>query len=312
MTNLPPDFPAPGATPHSPFRKAVVRGLAVLVPPLLTIVIFVWVGSTVQQYVLEPVTAGIRQALLLQIADIRHDVELADPSQQTALIDGATYHRLPNDTFVPIAVYEKVLKAQDQQAVPETGRAVYRRYIDLTYLRPYYVVPTFLLLFILLLYLLGNFMAAGIGRFFWNLFEQGIHRLPLVRNVYSSVKQVSDFLFSESNIEYTRVVAVEYPRKGLWSLGFVTGESLADIRGAANEPVLSVIVCTSPMPMTGFTVTVRRSETVDLNMTIDQAFQFIISCGVVVPPQQALELSGNGQPRAIEEQPPEPATAGEQ
>ncbi|MFW6125214.1 MAG: DUF502 domain-containing protein, partial [Pirellulales bacterium] len=166
--------------------------------------------------------------------------------------------------------------------------------------------------FILLLYLLGKFMAAGIGRFFWNLFEQGIHRLPLVRNVYSSVKQVSDFLFSETNIEYTRVVAVEYPRKGIWSLGFVTGESLADIRGAANEAVLSVLVCTSPMPMTGFTVAVRRSETVDLNITIDQAFQYIVSCGVVVPPQQVLELTGNGPVTAGGSPSPEPAAAVEQ
>jgi uncharacterized membrane protein len=85
-------------------------------------------------------------------------------------------------------------------------------------------------------------------------------------------------------------VAVEWPRKGVWSLGLVTGESMQDIEAAANEPVLSVLVCTSPMPMTGFTVTVRKCETVDLNISIDQAFQFIISCGVVVPAQQVRKL----------------------
>jgi uncharacterized membrane protein len=121
-------------------------------------------------------------------------------------------------------------------------------------------------------------------------FERGIHRLPLVRNVYSSVKQVSDFLFTEPEIEYTRVVAVEYPRKGIWSLGLVTGESMLDIRAAANEPILSVLMPTSPMPVTGFTVTIRKSETVDLNITIEQAFQFIVSCGVVVPPQQLQQM----------------------
>jgi uncharacterized membrane protein len=135
-------------------------------------------------------------------------------------------------------------------------------------------------------------MAAGVGRFFWNVFEQGIRRLPLVRNVYSSVKQVSDFLLSEREIEYTRVVAVEYPRKGIWSLGFVTGDSMLDIAAAANEPVISVLMCTSPMPMTGFTITLPRSEVVDLNITIDQAFQYIVSCGVVVPPQQFQKWQG--------------------
>jgi uncharacterized membrane protein len=69
---------------------------------------------------------------------------------------------------------------------------------------------------------------------------------------------------------------------------------MLDIRSAANEPVLSVLICTSPMPMTGFTVTVRKSETLDLNITIDQAFQFIVSCGVVVPPQQIVRMASNG------------------
>lgn len=77
--------------------------------------------------------------------------------------------------------------------------------------------------------------------------------MPIIRNVYSSVKQVTDFAFNDSEIQYTRVVAVEYPRKGIWSMGFVTGESLMDIRKAAGEPMLSVLMPTSPMPATGFT-----------------------------------------------------------
>jgi len=290
-----PQFPATGdlrERPDRPFRSAVLRGLGVLVPPLLTIVIFVWVGNTVEEYVLRPVTTGMREAILWRIADIRNDVPLADPMQRTVLLDGKTYRRLPNDTFVPLSIYDKVRKDYNSRApLPQTGDAVYRAYIDLTYLKPYYVVPFFLAVFVLLLYLLGKFMAAGIGRFFWNRVEQGIHRLPLVRSVYASVKQVTDFFFSESNIDYTRVVAVEYPRAGIWSLGFVTGESLIDIRSVANEPVVSVLMCTSPAPMTGFTITVRKSEIVDLNITIDQALQYIVSCGVVVPPQQLVKLA---------------------
>jgi uncharacterized membrane protein len=117
-------------------------------------------------------------------------------------------------------------------------------------------------------------------------FERGISRLPLVRNVYSSVKQVTDFMFSEREIEYTRVVAIEYPRKGLWQIAFVTGESLLDVATAANEPVITVFLPCSPMPLTGYTAIVKRSETIDLNITMEQALQFIVSCGVVLPPQQ--------------------------
>ncbi len=278
--------------PDRPFRSAVLRGLGVLVPPLLTIVIFLWVGNTIDEYLLRPVTFVAREAILWHQADIRDNVPLDDPAQHTVVIDGRMYRRLPNDTFVPEPVFDHVRRNHAaREPLPQTGEAVYRRYIDLQYLRPYYVMPLFLVVFVGLLYLLGNFMAAGIGHFFWRRFEQGVHRLPLVRSVYSSVKQVTDFLFSESNIEYTRVVAIEYPREGIWSLGFVTGESLVDIRGIANEPVVSLLMCTSPAPMTGFTITVRKSEIVDLNITIDQALQYIVSCGVVVPPQQVLDMA---------------------
>jgi uncharacterized membrane protein len=175
--------------------------------------------------------------------------------------------------------------------MPQTGWAVYQEYVELRYLPPYVVVPLFAAFFVLVLYLLGKFIAAGIGRFAVHQFERIINRLPLIRNVYSSVKQVSDFFFTEREVEYTKVVAVEYPRKGIWSLGMVTGESMLDIQSAANEPVLSLLIPTSPMPMTGYTITVLKSETIDLNISIDQAFQFIVSCGVVVPPSQVVGLS---------------------
>ncbi len=285
-------FETPPKPHEHPFRSAVLRGLGVVAPPLLTIVIFLWVGGTIHRYVLQPLTAGASNALVWAVADIREDLPDANPATRTAAVAGQVFHRLDNDSYVPQDVYDRVRKSQGGASL-QTGQSVYRRYVELEYLRPYFVIPFFLAVFVLVLYLLGKFMAAGIGRFFWNLFERGVHQLPLVRNVYSSVKQVSDFLFSPREIEYTRVVAIEYPRKGIWSLGMVTGESLLDIRSVANEPVLSVLVPTSPMPVTGYTVTVLKSETIDLNITIDQAFQFIVSCGVVIPPQQLQEALAN-------------------
>ena len=91
---------------------------------------------------------------------------------------------------------------------------------------------------------------------------------------------------TEREVEYSRVVAIEYPRRGIWSLGLVTGDSMLDITNAAGEPMVSVLVPSSPMPVTGYTMNVPRSEVTDLNITVDQAFQFCISCGVLVPPQQ--------------------------
>ncbi len=297
-----------------PFRGAVLRGLAVVVPPLLTIVIFIWVGGTVNLYVLRPVSAGVRNALAWQLADIREELP-PEGIPEKDLHPGADatdcYHETSDGKYVPYLVYDMVRRNHGTEPLPQTAKGLYRRYVELRYLPPHRVVPAFLAVFIFVLYLLGKFMAAGIGRIFVGAFERGILQLPLVRNVYSSVKQVSDFLFSPRQIEYTRVVAIEYPRTGIWSLGLVTGESMIDIRAAANEPVVSVLVPTSPMPITGYTINVKKSEALDLNITIEQAFQFIVSCGVVVPPQQLQEaLEKKAKAPQLESDAAQPDAAG--
>jgi uncharacterized membrane protein len=289
----------------SPFRRAVIRGLGILLPPLLTIVIFVWVGNTVAEYLLVPLESAARSIIYRSTADIlptsAEEEGTRDPENPSILIlDDAIYRRTPDEKYVPLSVYEAVRQRLDNDPMPETAKAIYVRFIDEEYLQRTFVVPVFLLFFILILYLLGKFLAAGVGKFFWSQFERIIHQLPVVRNVYSSVKQVTDFLFSEREVEFRRVVAVEYPRKGMWSLGMVTGEGLLDIRGAANEPVLSILIPTSPMPFTGFTATVKKSETVDLNLSIDQACQYIMSCGVVLPPHQVSALADAPEPSVVD------------
>ena len=284
----PPEPVEKSTTTLDPFRRAVLRGLGVLLPPLLTIVIFLWVGNTVNNYLLEPLESLTRELLIRHFhGDVRNPKGIADSQIRDGTDAHAMrpYQRMSDDLLVPSAYYDYV-EEQGIRPLPQRSDEVVRDYVNLRFLSPYIVIPTFLCVFLLILYLLGKFLAAGVGRLFWIQIERVIHRLPLVRNVYSSVKQVTDFMFSEREIEYTRVVAVEYPRKGIWTVAFVTGESLLDICGAANEPVLSVLIPTSPMPFTGFTVTVKKSETIDLNLTMEQAFQFVVSCGVVVPPQQ--------------------------
>lgn len=279
----------------NPFRRAVLRGLGIVLPPLLTVILFVWAFSILDQRVLQPVEHLVRVIMVWQTADIHEEpptdatsflVQSRDGREVNAFaLDGITYVQLPQGRYIPQDVYNKV--NQDPGDVPlVSADAYYDRYIRVHWLKRRVVVPVFFCVFILVLYILGKFFAAGMGRMMWNGIESLIKRLPLISNVYSSVKQVTDFMFSESEIEFNRVVAVEYPRKGIWSIGFVTGESMLDIRAAANEPVLSVLMPTSPMPATGFTVTVLKSETIDLDLSIDQALQFVVSCGVVVPLQQ--------------------------
>lgn len=283
-----------------PFRRAVFRGLGVLLPPLLTIVILVWIYNTVKYYVLEPVKASVRYNVAWAIEDVR--TELTNPRDTNEVIvkesDDGRFAHLATREFIPEKVYNVVIASGRRLGIdpPRSGFEFYQVYVDIVYLPTYIVVPVFLLCFVLVLYFFGKFLAAGIGRVFWNLFERLILHLPLVRNVYSSVKQVTDLMFSDTDIQFNRVVAIEYPRKGAWSLGFVTGEGLADIRAAANEPMLNVMVPSSPMPLTGWTMIVPRNEVIDLDMTIDQACQFLISCGVVIPQQQMIALFEKQRP----------------
>ncbi|MEZ6110502.1 MAG: DUF502 domain-containing protein [Pirellulaceae bacterium] len=288
--------PQPPNKKQHPFRRAVLRGLAIVMPPLLTIVLFIWAWNTIETYVFLPLEATARYATVWTIWDVRENVpdgvEVTERQGHQYFTAGdTTYVQLVrNKRWIPAYVYHNVEDNAEawpaNQPPPSTAKAYFHQYVRNELLPRSRLIPLFLALFIGMLYLLGKFVAANVGRMIVSWFDALIHRLPVIRNVYSSVKQVTDFVFVEQEIEYTRVVAIEYPRKGIWSLGFVTGESMLDIAAAANEPVLAVLMPTSPMPVTGFTITVRRSEAIDLNITIDQAIQFIVSCGVVVPAHQ--------------------------
>jgi uncharacterized membrane protein len=310
MESAQPDNTKP-ARPLDPFRRAIVRGLGVLLPPLLTIVIILWVWNTVADYLLVPAENLARRGLVYW-----HDQNIlpadAVPAGRVDAgkveVDDRLYHQTGDGRFIPAEHYEEAEELAGREPLPGTAEEVYEFYIERKFLPRKIVIPVFLCAFLLTLYLLGKFLAAGVGRFFWAFMERGITRLPVVRNVYSSVKQVTDFMFSEREIEYTRVVAVEYPRKGIWQIAFVTGESLVDIACAANEPVLAVFLPCSPMPFTGFTAIVKRSETIDLNISMEQALQYVVSCGVVLPPHQLHQNLSLRHKPAFPELPP--ATTG--
>jgi uncharacterized membrane protein len=262
-----------------PFRRAVLHGLGVVLPPLLTIVVFLWAWNLISAYVLVPIEGAARTVIVANLWDVR--TQKPEGSAVNA------YQLLSTGEWLPRHIYDAV-KAKPGPLLPQTAQGYFERYVDITWLRRSTVVPLFLVVFVLVMYLLGKFFGAGIGRWIWGLFEALVDHLPLIRNVYSSVKQVTDFVFNERRIGFNRVVAVEYPRQGIWAVAFVTGEGMLDVRAAANEPVLNLLVPTSPIPGTGFTVVVRKSEVLDLNMTVDQAIQYLVSCGVVVPPQQQI------------------------
>jgi uncharacterized membrane protein len=136
--------------------------------------------------------------------------------------------------------------------------------------------------------LVGALLASVAGRALWRAVEAAILNTPVLRRIYPYVKQVTDFVLTQEEKQkmFSRVVAVEYPRKGIWSLGFVTGSGLRAIAKESEREFLTVMIPTSPTPVTGWVITVPKEETIALDMTMEEAIRFIVSAGVIQPDGQ--------------------------
>ncbi len=318
--------PIPPAAPPRSRGSATyffLRGVAITLPPVLTLLILLWAANGFNTYVIYPINTVVRFALATWKNDIRTANQLAPaPAGFPSLSEWGRNYLVTRETadefndvretdrlvlndklkhsiyvpmalgtdpgkYVPLADYDLVFK--DLRPVPPPTTAI-GLYMEIASVRDF---PSQILLSalslsmaIVAMYFLGRFVTARIGTWFVRKLEGVLTRVPLVRNVYSTVKQVTDFVLSDREVEFQRVVALEYPRAGSWTLGFVTGEGMLDCAAEVREPMVTVLVPTSPVPAGGFTVMVTKSSVIDLNLTIDQAVQFVVSCGVLIPPHQ--------------------------
>jgi len=131
--------------------------------------------------------------------------------------------------------------------------------------------------------LIGAVTSNFLGRrlvIWWDLL---LHRIPIVRSIYSSVKQVSDTLFSENGNAFRKALLVQWPREGVWTIGFQTGTPGGDVANHLPGDFLSVYVPTTPNPTGGYFVMLRREHCIELKMSVDEALTYVISMGVVVP-----------------------------
>jgi len=145
-------------------------------------------------------------------------------------------------------------------------------------------IPGFgIIIGVLILILTGVFAANLFGRKLVGFWEAILGRIPLVRTIYSSVKQVLETLFSSNSESFRRVVLIEYPRKGIWSLGFQTNEALSAARESSGKELVSVFVPTTPNPTSGFIIMLPAEDITQLDISVEDGFKFIISMGVIVP-----------------------------
>ncbi|MGC1955798.1 MAG: DUF502 domain-containing protein [Gammaproteobacteria bacterium] len=140
-----------------------------------------------------------------------------------------------------------------------------------------------LLLSLLIILVTGITVANLLGRRMVSLWEGLLARIPLVRTIYSAVKQVVETVLSANGASFRKVVLVEYPRRGMWCLALQTAERLGEVQAKTGAEVVAVFLPTTPNPTSGFVILVPRTDVVELDMTVDDGLKLIISMGVVVP-----------------------------
>ena len=148
---------------------------------------------------------------------------------------------------------------------------------------PYYIPGIGLVLGILVIIFIGwvtaNFLGRGLVRFGESL----LARVPVVRSVYGAVKQIMETVTTSQSDAFREVVLVEYPRRGIWAIGFVTGTTRGEVQNMSKEDLINVFVPTTPNPTSGFLLFFPRNETIKLDMGVEEAVKMVVSGGIVTP-----------------------------
>ena len=139
------------------------------------------------------------------------------------------------------------------------------------------------ILTVLVVLLTGVFATNFFGARLVQLWHDVLHRIPVVNSIYSSVKQISDTLFSSSGEAFRKALLVQWPREGMWTIAFMTGTPGGEVVKHVPPDCIAVYVPTTPNPTGGYFVIVPRKDVIELEMTVDQALKYIISMGVVPP-----------------------------
>ncbi|HHF7375033.1 DUF502 domain-containing protein [Legionella bozemanae] len=156
----------------------------------------------------------------------------------------------------------------------------------------HYVPGIGVILSLIILLVTGVIVTNYLGQRLVGWGESVLDRIPLVRSIYKTVKQVINAVLSTNSEAFRKVVLIEYPRKGLWTIAFQTGTANTAINNKTKDEMISVFIPTTPNPTSGFLIMLPRNDVIELDMSIDEALKFIISLGVM-PPLSEAALANN-------------------
>ena len=157
-------------------------------------------------------------------------------------------------------------------------------------------VPGFgIVLAVVILIVTGMFAANLLGRRLVQVWEAALGRIPLVRNIYNSVKQIATTLLATQSKSFRKVVLIEYPRKDSWCIGFLVNERVDTDEAITGRKLQSIYLPTTPNPTSGFNLLLPAEEIIELDMSVEDGFKFIISMGVIVPDGKINRLTQTGE-----------------
>jgi uncharacterized membrane protein len=242
------------------YRQAFFAGLATLLPTLLTILVISLCYNVLDQKIARPITGAIKNALRTETAK--------------------QYYWKSVRNLQDFQLDEKIA-----EELPDT--VSFSKRVDAH-------VPNWIgfVIALALVFAVGFLFRGYLGRQTVRLLESWVLRIPLIRTIYPYAKQVTEFFFREKTaIQYQRCVAFEYPRKGIYSIGFITSEGFRQVCEASGVEIVTIFVPSSPTPITGYTILVPKDSVIHLDLSVDEALPFIISGGVILPPSQTSPLA---------------------
>ncbi|MBX3406252.1 MAG: DUF502 domain-containing protein [Phycisphaeraceae bacterium] len=260
------------------FKRFFLRGLAILLPSVLTIWIVVQLYLFVDRQVASPINAGIRASVVWVMPRLpdRYQPRWFNVTERELAEFRATLHQQGTPES------RALLRRNDADLRNEFRRQEFARFWE----SQWYLRFLGLVVAIVLFYLAGVIFGGLFGRALYQQMERFITRIPVIKQVYPHVKQVVDLILGEKQMAFSKVVLFEYPRKGIWTIGFVTNSGMKAVAGAAGEDAVTIFIPSTPTPFTGFTITVPRSSTIDINLSVDEAIRFVLTGGVLIPERQ--------------------------
>ena len=150
-------------------------------------------------------------------------------------------------------------------------------------LLPFDIPGIGLIIVFILLTFIGFLTAGFVGRFIIRLGEKVIDRLPIIRSIYGALKQIFESVLNSSSKSFREVVLIEYPRKGIWAIGFITGNTKGEVQSKRSTEMVNVFLPTTPNPTSGFLLFLPKKDVDILNMTIEEGIKMVISGGIVTP-----------------------------